>query len=145
METIPNRDNSMKDFLLSGNKKFSPRSGNDNLNILFVACGHSADITRWWQTLTGSHELFTEQSYWPTDQFALVDLVILSSLKYLHTEARQYNDWTLDNAFILPCVNPHGRTTLKLDSIEIGLSRLLKNDFLDTFSCENPNDFDGRF
>ncbi|HEY1663200.1 MAG TPA: hypothetical protein VGI03_12340 [Verrucomicrobiae bacterium] len=138
LETIQNRDNSMKDFLLSGNGKFSSVPLNDNLNILFVACGHFTDMTNWWQTLTGPNELFTELSYWPTDQFRLVDLVILSNLKYLHTEARQYNDWTLNNAFILPCINPNGRDTLKLDSIEIGLS--VFNHHLFRFAKYQPVD-----
>ncbi len=92
VETDPNKDNRMKDSLISANAKFSPTSAEDHLNILFVACGDSASITHWWHTLEGSHELFTDQSYCPPDKFKMVDLVILSNLKYLHTEARQYHN-----------------------------------------------------
>jgi hypothetical protein len=138
LETDPNKDNRMKDSLISANAKFSPMSAEDNLNILFVACGDSASITHWWHTLEGSHELFTDQSYCPPDKFKMVDVVILSNLKYLHTEARQYHDWTLDNAFILPCINPHGRDSLKVDSVAAGLEAF--NHHLYRFHEYRPND-----
>jgi hypothetical protein len=138
LETDPNKDNRMMDALISANAKFSPKSGQDNLNILFVACGDSSSITHWWHTLEGSHELFTDQSYCPPDKFKLVDIVILSNLKYLHTEARQHHDWTLDNAFILPCINPHRRDSLKEDSIAIGLS--VFNHHFFRFYEYRPND-----
>jgi hypothetical protein len=122
LETAKNRDNSMKDFLLSANAKFCPTSGADDLNILFVGCGDIADVMEWWHTLYGSNEPFTAEPHVPTEQFKMVDVVALSNLRYLHTVARQYHDWTLDNAFILPCINPHKRETLRLDSVGIGLS-----------------------
>ena len=35
-----NKDNTLKDFLVSAHEKFSPSSGAEDLNILFIACGY---------------------------------------------------------------------------------------------------------
>ncbi len=121
LETNKNMDNAMKDFLVSANLKFPPTSSFGNLNILIVACGNIGNMTDWWLTLYGSHELFTSDSYHPKKEFELVDVVILSNLKYLHTEAREHHDWTLKNAFLFPCVNPHGRNSLDGIMVRNGL------------------------
>ena len=121
LETDKNMDNAMKDFLLSANAKFSPSSSVNSLNILFVACGNIGNINNWWLTLHGSHELFAVDSYYPKEEFELVDIVILSNLKFLHTEAREHHDWTLKNAFLFPCVNPHGRKSLVGSMVRDGL------------------------
>ena len=123
LETIKNTDNAMKDFLISAHSKFSPDSSIGDLNVLLVACGNIANINDWWQNLYGSRELFTAESYYPTpDDFRLVDVVILSNLKYLHTEAREHHDWTLKNAFLVPFLNPRGRSSLTGSSLKSGLS-----------------------
>jgi hypothetical protein len=131
LETDKNKDNTMKDFLLRAHEKFSPHSSCGNVNILFVACGNIGNMNNWYLTLYGSHELFTSdygnREFYTDDppspaEFELVDVVILSNLKYLHTEAREHHDWTLKNAFLVPLSNPHGRRSLTASSFKNSLS-----------------------
>ncbi len=122
LELAKNKDNTMKDFLVSANEKFSPVAGVDDLNVLFVACGGCGNVQEWWHYLYGGEGLFTAESFHPPAEYRLVDVVLLSNLKYLHSDARDVHDWTLQNAFLLPCVNPHGRTSAVSDSIQSGLS-----------------------
>ena len=44
------------------------------------------------------------------------------NLKYFHLEARLYHDWSLKDVFLLPCVNPHRRSSSVSESISNGLS-----------------------
>jgi hypothetical protein len=131
LETDKNKDNTMKDFLLGAHAKFSPQSSCGNVNILIVACGNIGNMNNWYLTLYGSHELFTSDYGNPEfytgnppspSEFELVDVVILSNLKYLHTEAREYHDWTLKNAILVPLLNPHGRRSLTASSFKNSLS-----------------------
>jgi hypothetical protein len=70
-----------------------------------------------------AHEgLFTDQGFHPSSEFALVDIVMLSNLKYWHQHASASHDWTLLNVFLLPRINPHGRPSLVSESIRDGLS-----------------------
>jgi hypothetical protein len=62
---------------------------------------------------------------------------MLSNLKYLHSEARQFHDWALQNAFLLPCVNPRGRRSLVSESIGNGLS--VFNHHLTRFAKYTPD------
>jgi len=47
-----NKDNTLKSFL-GANNKFNPGSGVDDLNILFVACEHHANLNGWHRYLYG--------------------------------------------------------------------------------------------
>jgi hypothetical protein len=123
LELAKNKDNTMKDFLMSANEKFSSNSSFDDLNVLFVACGYIGNVQEWRHYLCGGEGLFTGESFHPSNAYQSVDVVLLSNLKYLHSEARQFHDWTLENAFLLPCVNPHGRRSLVSESVnkELGV------------------------
>lgn len=51
-----------------------------------------------------------------------VNVVVLSNLRYFHTDARAYHDWTLKNVFLLPVVNPYASGRPTGDTRRIGLS-----------------------
>jgi hypothetical protein len=117
-----NRDLRMKDCLLSANEKFSSGSGVDDLNILFLSCGHFYKMSDWYMCLHGGQGLFTSQSFDPEARCPNVDFVILSNLKYRHQHARAYPAWTLGDVFILPIINQHHRYSCTRTAIEEGLS-----------------------
>lgn len=142
LEFAKNNDNKMKDFLVLANGKFSPDSGVDDLNVLLVACGNCANIQEWWHCLYANEGLFTAESFNPASEYRLVDVVLLSNLKYLHSEAYDFHDWTLQNAFLLPCVNPHGRASALSDSIHGGLSTF--NHHLTSFAKYSPKSINPR-
>ena len=116
-----NKDNTLKDFLVSAHGKFNPHSGCDDLNILLVACGYYFNLQDWYFYMFENDGLFTPNSFHPLTDYALVDMVILTNLKYCHTDARQFHDWTLQDAFILPFLNPRRRGTALSESIVRGL------------------------
>ena len=122
VELAKNKDNTMKDFLLSAQDKFSPNSGFDDLNLLLVAGGYFSQMQDWWSYLYSTEGLFTDQSFWPAEQYGLVDVVLLTNLKYWHSEARHLHDWTLQHTFILPCINPKRRQSATAESVVKGLS-----------------------
>ncbi len=138
-----NKDNTFKDFLTLSHEKFSPASGVDDCNILFVACGYHFNISDWRMHLLQHQGLFTGQSFYPAEEFQLVDVAILSNLKYFHTSARQYHDWTLKNVFMLPVVNLHGRKGAIRDSLLNGLS--VFDHHLAKFSAYNCANVSGDF
>jgi hypothetical protein len=120
-----NKDCTSKDFLLLANEKFDPASGVDHLNILFVACGYIDDIANWYMHLFAPEGLFTANSFHPPVDFRNVDTVVLSNLKYCHEHCRDCknpHDWTLRNVFLLPCVNPHARSSMTREALFSGLS-----------------------
>lgn len=112
----------MKDCLVSAHNKFSPNSGFDNLNILFFSMGHWYRISEWHMCLFGGSGLFGDNSFHPPSAFSLVDVVVLSSLKYRHEFVRDASSWTLDDVLLLPIVNPHGRCSCTASTINEGLS-----------------------
>jgi hypothetical protein len=136
LELAKNKDNTLKDFLVSANGKFTSDSGVEHLNILLVACGNEASVQHWWHYLYGGEGLFTAEPFYPSKTFKLVDVVLLTNLKYCHSDAREYHDWTLKDVFLLPCINPHGRTSLVSESIRNGLS--IFNHHLVRFSRFSP-------
>jgi len=117
-----NKDNTFKDFLTLSHEKFNPASGIDDCNVLFVACGYHFNINEWRMHLLQNEGLFTSQPFYPSVGFELVDVAILSNLKYFHTDAREHHDWTLRNVFMLPVVNPHARKGMTRESLLKGLS-----------------------
>jgi hypothetical protein len=143
LELAKNNDNKLKDFLLLANGKFSPRSGVDDLNVLLVACGNCANIQDWWHCLYGGEGLFTADSFYPSAEYQLVDVVLLSNLKYLHHEAHDFHDWTLEDAFLLPCVNPHRRSSALSESIHAGLS--IFDHHLTRFAKYSPEPINSNF
>jgi hypothetical protein len=69
-----------------------------------------------------------------------VDLVLLTNLKYCHCEAQQYHDWTLENTFVLPCLNPKRRQSATAESILKGLR--IFNHHLKRFADYTPHSDD---
>lgn len=116
-----NRDLTLKDYLVSAHEKFSPNSGVDHCNVLFVACGHYFNMGEWYMHLTQNEGLFTAKPFVDPATFRNVDVIILSNLKYFHSAARAFHDWTLNNVFMLAFPNPHGRSTSFGSTIEIAL------------------------
>ena len=117
-----NRDLTLKDYLIDANAKFSPDSSVDNLNILFIAAGYVDRMSDFYMNLYGTGELFTAESFHAATQFDLVDVVILSNLRYWHQHAAGRHDWTLRDVFLLPRLNPMGRMSRMLESVSVGLS-----------------------
>jgi len=123
VDLAKNKDNTLKDFLVSAHDKFSVSSGVDDLNILFIACGDCASIQDWYFYLYGNSGLFTGDPFHPSPQdYGLVDVVALSSLRYCHAHAQGFHDWTLRDVFLLPCVNPHRRSSAVSESFVSGLN-----------------------
>lgn len=117
-----NKDNALKDFLLSSHGKFSPDCGIDDLNVLFVACGNGSSLQSWHTYLVGHQGLFTTDAFYLPSEFNLVDVVVISNLKNCHLNGRNTHRFTLDDVFLLPVLNPFHRTTLLSSSIINGLS-----------------------
>jgi hypothetical protein len=117
-----NPDLRTRDCVVSASEKFSTKPGIDDLNILFLSCGHFYQMSEWYMCLHGGQGLFTAQSFDPRARCPNVDLVILSNLKYRHEHARAYPAWTLGDVLLSPIVNPHGRSNCTSDTIEEGLS-----------------------
>jgi hypothetical protein len=117
-----NKDATHKEYLIAANRKFDPASSVDNLNILFIAGGSWGDMGDWYMHLYGGQGLFTAESFHPSSDFRLVDVVILSNLRYWHQHVRDRQDWTLKNVFVLPRINPYGRSSRTSDATYGGLS-----------------------
>lgn len=146
VELGKNKDNTLKDFLVSAHAKFNAQSGCDDLNVLLVACGYYFNLQEWYFYMFENDGLFTPKSFHPPVEFALVDMVMLTNLKYCHTTARQFHDWTLKNVFILPFLNPRRRATALSESIVRGLEvfnhHLRRyNEFTPTSDDPNVPDF----
>lgn len=135
-----NKDNTLKDFLVSAQGKFNPQSGCDDLNILLVACGYYFNLQEWYFYMFENDGLFTANSFHPPSAFSLVDIVVLTNLKYCHANAREFHDWTLKNVFILPFLNPRRRTTALSESIVRGLG--IFNHHLKRFNEFTPTSDD---
>jgi len=116
-----NKDNTMGGFLTGAHEKFSPASSVGDLNILFVACGDAGNMNSWYGYLAGDGGLFTPHSFIDPIKFELVDVVILSNLKYFHQRGQQWHDWTLRDVLMLPVLNPKGRKSRIGSSIIKGL------------------------
>lgn len=135
-----NKDNTLKDFLVSAQGKFNPQSGCDDLNILLVAGGYYFNLQEWWFYMFENDGLFTANSFHPPEAFNLVDVVVLTNLKYCHATAQQFHDWTLKDVFILPILNPRRRTTALSESIVRGLG--IFNHHLKRFNEFTPTSDD---
>lgn len=117
-----NKDNTLKDFLLSAHSKFRPECGIDDLNMLLVACGEPYNINCWYGYLKGEGGFFTANSTCAAIEFSRVDVVVLSNLKYAHTSGRHRHDWTLRDTLLLPVPNPAGRRSCLSSTVISGLS-----------------------
>jgi len=122
LKLAKNKDNALKQFLTDSQLKFDPNSSVDSLNILFVACEDHSNMNSWHRYLYGREGLFTANSFSFPQDYRLVDIVILSNLKYRHKFVKSPSDWSLENTLMLPFVNPHGRPTALRESILSGLS-----------------------
>lgn len=108
---VKNKDNTLKDFLQSAHSKFSPDSGVRDVNMLLIACGGRSSMNKWFLYLTGGQGLFTPDSFISASMYNLVDVVILSNLKYFHQLGPSHHDWTLRNVLLIPVLNPSPRAT----------------------------------
>jgi hypothetical protein len=131
-----NKDATHKGFLTGANSKFSKTAGADDLNILFIAGGSWGEMSDWYRHLYAQAGLFTAKPFHPSSTFELVDIVILSNLRYWHEHVRSTHDWTLNDVFMLPRINPHGRTSRTSDAIRAGLS--LFDHHLHRFNAFTP-------
>ena len=122
LELGKNKDNTLKDFLISAQAKFAPHSGVDDLNLLFIACDDYFNMQHWYFYLFGGQGLFTKATFHPPADFNLVDVVVLSNLKYCHDRGKEFHDRTLKNVFILPILNPNRRCSALSESILKGLN-----------------------
>jgi hypothetical protein len=117
-----NRDNRMKDALVSAHGKFRSDPELDDLNILFFSCGNYYRMSEWHGYLFGSAGLFTPESFHPPENYCSVDLVVLSNLKYRHQFAPNFPAWSLDDVLLIPIRNPLGRRNVFSKTVDEGLS-----------------------
>lgn len=119
-----NKDNTLKQYLVESARKFPPteRCSFESLSVLFVACDCYDNIGRWRSYLFGEGGLFTSSSFQDPSTYQNVDVVILSNLKYRHRLVRLPSDWTLENVFILPFVNPRSGRNILPSIVKTGLS-----------------------
>ena len=117
-----NKDNTMKQFLINASQKFNPNVGVEDVNVLFVACGDHHNMNAWYLYLYGPQGLFTREPFYSPDEYGLVDVVIVSNLRYRHEHARSSADWSLKDTLMLPFVNPYKRATASSEGILAGLN-----------------------
>ena len=94
----------------------------NELNVLFLACGDFFRMSEWHGNLFAEGGLFTDRPFHPHSTFKNVDCVVLSNVRYRHQVAFDYPAWSLDDALLVPIVNPHGRKNIFDDTIAEGLS-----------------------
>lgn len=116
-----NKDNTLKDFLKSAHQKFSPSAGMSDLNVVFVACDGPQNLDEWRRYLVAREGCFTPESFHTPSEFALVDVAVLSNLKYWHAHAAASHDWTLKDVLLLPFRNPVVRQMCVSTTITQGL------------------------
>jgi hypothetical protein len=110
------KDNSLRDFLVDAHKKFDPNSGVSNFNGVVVGCGEPIDLMAWYHFLHSWQGLFTNTPFHDKREYSLVDAVILSNLKDIHVRRSNERAWTLQDAFMLPVLNPYSkRASLNAD------------------------------
>jgi hypothetical protein len=110
-EVEKNKDNNLKDFLVSANNKFDPNSSKQIINVLVVSCGNQSDMQKWFNYLFSHEGLFTETPYYKNyDEYSNVDIVVLTNLYHKHHnffEKRHLrNHWSLEDSFNLMYYNP---------------------------------------
>jgi hypothetical protein len=138
-----NADLALKDALVSAHAKFSPNSSVENLNVLFLSAGYVGDLNERYMSLYGTEGFFTNAPLHPASAFGLVDMIILSNLRYWHQQSAATHDWSLRDVFLLPLVNRHHRCSLMSDALDAGLSlfehhmRRFRN-FVDTHADNFP-------
>jgi len=139
-----NTDLALKDALVSAHTKFLPSSSVDNLNVLFLSAGYVGDLNERYMNLYGTEGFFTNAPLYPAPEFRLVDVIILSNLRYWHQQSAVTHDWTLRDVFLLPLVNRHHRHSLMTDTLDVGLSLFDHhmrrfNGFIDTAADDFPS------
>jgi hypothetical protein len=117
-----NRDNRLKDALVSAHEKFPANPDMDELNVLFLACSDYYKMSDWHGYLFGQGGLFTDEPFHPPEMYLNVDCIILSNLKYRHKVAFDFPAWTLDDVLMIPISNPHARKNVFGETVTEGLS-----------------------
>jgi hypothetical protein len=133
----------LKDALVSAQSKFPPHSSVDNLNVLFLSAGYVGDLSERYINLYGTEGFFTNTPLHPASAFRLVDLIILSNLRYWHQQSAATHDWSLCDVFLVPLLNRHHRHLLMSDALNAGLSLFDHhmrrfNEFVDTTGDDFP-------
>jgi hypothetical protein len=122
-------DNKLKDYLLSAHSKFSQEPRTDHLNILAIGCDTPVDMQKWYGYMYGHQGLFTQESFWPKNNYDLVDIVFLTNLYHRHysykSKDKVTNHWFLDKSFNLVASNPF-RSKDKKDAI-LRFSEIMPN------------------
>lgn len=103
-------DNKLKDYLLSAHSKFKDKTGPDELNVLAVCGSHWMDIQKWFFYMYGLQGLFTNESFYPFEEYKNVDVVLLTNLYHRHHEYwnkdKIENHWDFTKSFNLIFSNP---------------------------------------
>ncbi len=117
-----NKDLALKDALVSAHSKFAPTSSAGDLNVMFLAAGNVGHLNDSYMHLFANGGLFTARAMHPAAEFSLVDVVVVSNLRYWHEQCATLHDWSLRNVLLVPFVNPHHRKSLLRESLIDGLS-----------------------
>lgn len=95
-------DNKLKDFLCSGNQKFSNKSS--HFNILVISLEIFNDLDEWYRYLYGKQGVFTNNSFYK-GKYDNIDAILLTNIVAGHKGnfCSDINLWLLDNYFNLLC------------------------------------------
>jgi hypothetical protein len=93
-------DNKLKDYLCSGNQKFSNKSS--HFNILVISLEIFNDLDEWYRYLYGKQGVFTNNSFYK-GKYDNIDAILLTNIVAGHKGnfCCDINLWLLDNYFNL--------------------------------------------
>lgn len=115
--TQQHMDNKLKDYLVSAHGKFKESTGPDELNVLVVCCADWTDMQKWFFYMYGQQGLFTNESFYPFEEYKNVDVVMLTNLYHRHHDYRNKdkleNHWDFSKSFNLIFSNPLRREDKK--------------------------------
>jgi hypothetical protein len=110
-------DNKLKDYLVSAHGKFKESTGPDELNVLAVGCADWTDMQKWFFYMYGHQGLFTNESFYPFEEYKNVDVVMLTNLYHRHhnykSKNKLENHWDFSKSFNLIFSNPLRREDKK--------------------------------
>lgn len=110
-------DNKLKDYLVSAHKKFKESTGPNELNVLAVCCADWTDMQKWFFYMYGHQGLFTNESFYPFEEYKNVDVVMLTNLYHRHHDYWDKNKinshWDFSKSFNLIFSNPLRREDKK--------------------------------
>lgn len=128
-------DNKLKDYLISGQKKF-PVSDDNNFNILVIALEIIPDLDELYSYIFGSNGVFTKNTF-VKDSYDNIDAILLSTPVCGHKAWTKYMDvnvWNLEETLNFLLLDPnkeHSETGKYYMSYGIHLFGNLSKNFLD--------------